>query len=333
MQNQARSRYCCARNVLKPAGCGCGRALVRALWAGVLGSVSAIYVVGLAFQTSTYISYYCEEECTMRQWTDPHSMTSNDIVTYLRDHVIEPPQEEVVQPPKPQELENPAWRRMGAWDRVQDAILNLCRGIRNGVFVEVGAGGGLLLSLTAWLENRRAWKGLLLEPHPDAYASLRKTRKAAAAQVCVSDMNHCKQEWLWTPRTPLDMPPLFKEAARAKSTLLQYVADEDLDAGTLTPVQCFPLQTLVWAALGRRARVDLMVIHTMGGEYKILNTLTYMDMLILMLVVKISTEVEKKFVEESAQMLGFVPYTNVPPEAKDFLFFVNKKVDLVQGKV
>ncbi|XP_042889552.1 uncharacterized protein LOC122264618 [Penaeus japonicus] len=211
MQTRPCSRCSCGRNVwgLGTSGCGCGRVLVRALWAGMLGSLGAIYVVGLAFQTSTYISYYCEEDCTLRQWTDPHYVSTRDIVTYLREHVIEPRQEVVAQPPSLHELEDPTWRRMGAWNRLQDAVLNLCREMRNGVFVEVGAGGGLFLSLTAWLESQRAWTGLLLEPHPEAFTALRRTRKAAAAQVCVSDMNHCKQELLWTPHAQLDIPPLL----------------------------------------------------------------------------------------------------------------------------
>lgn len=58
---------------------------------------------------------------------------------------------------------------------------------RRGMFVEVGAGPGVVKSHTVWLEARRSWWGLLVEPHDHFYRQLRRRRKAAAAHACVSD--------------------------------------------------------------------------------------------------------------------------------------------------
>lgn len=61
------------------------------------------------------------------------------------------------------------------------------------MFVEVGAGSGVFKSHTVWLEAELGWQGLLVEPRPQAFSQLRRRRKAAAAQACVSDEGHYKQ--------------------------------------------------------------------------------------------------------------------------------------------
>ena len=47
---------------------------------------------------------------------------------------------------------------------------------RQGVFVEVGANDGITYSNTLLLENKYDWTGMLIEPHPLAFATLKKNR-------------------------------------------------------------------------------------------------------------------------------------------------------------
>jgi len=62
------------------------------------------------------------------------------------------------------------------------------RGKRNGFFVEAGAFDGEYLSNTIFLEVRRNWTGLLVEPNGLAFRSLMaKRRNVFAANVCLSD--------------------------------------------------------------------------------------------------------------------------------------------------
>ena len=49
---------------------------------------------------------------------------------------------------------------------------------REGYFVEVGAYDGILLSNTYLLETKLGWKGICLEPMPDAFAKCCENRKA-----------------------------------------------------------------------------------------------------------------------------------------------------------
>lgn len=72
----------------------------------------------------------------------------------------------------------------------QDASLDtsVFRGLRGGVFVEVGAWDGVAFSNTVFFEREREWTGLLIEPLPDRYAELTTHRTSPAENVAVSDV-------------------------------------------------------------------------------------------------------------------------------------------------
>jgi FkbM family methyltransferase len=59
----------------------------------------------------------------------------------------------------------------------------------NGFFIELGANDGLTQSNTAMLEFNRGWKGILIEPSPNAYAECSKNRPASTCfnLACVSN--------------------------------------------------------------------------------------------------------------------------------------------------
>ena len=43
--------------------------------------------------------------------------------------------------------------------------------------------------------------------------------------------------------------------------------------GRVEWVQCYPLRLLLWAALGRRAHADLLVVDTTAGAFNVLRGL------------------------------------------------------------
>jgi FkbM family methyltransferase len=71
----------------------------------------------------------------------------------------------------------------------QDQFLldNFFRGRRGGIFVDVGAYDGEKHSNTLFFERDMAWKGLCIEPLPEAHARLITTRRSINEQVCVAD--------------------------------------------------------------------------------------------------------------------------------------------------
>lgn len=58
---------------------------------------------------------------------------------------------------------------------------------KGGFFVEVGAGGGLLISNTFLLENRYHWKGICVEANPETFKELTCVRKARCLNCCVDE--------------------------------------------------------------------------------------------------------------------------------------------------
>ena len=70
-----------------------------------------------------------------------------------------------------------------------DILLDSIFKKEGGFFIELGANDGLIQSNTAMLEFYRGWKGVLIEPSPNAYAKCCKNRPASTCfnLACVSN--------------------------------------------------------------------------------------------------------------------------------------------------
>ena len=71
----------------------------------------------------------------------------------------------------------------------QDRYLweNFFRGKRGGVFVDIGAYDGEKFSNSAFFERSMGWTGLCIEPMPETFAKLTRTRRAICENLAVSD--------------------------------------------------------------------------------------------------------------------------------------------------
>ncbi|XP_050700447.1 uncharacterized protein LOC126987504 [Eriocheir sinensis] len=267
-------------------------------------------------------SLYCRLDCSsLKAWLDPPSPISPLFLYHLRQSVVLPPQRRPPHPLTSTDLNHPPWLDFGPWRYVESILRLLFQDKSDGVFVEAGAGTGVFRSHTMWLEWRQAWRGLLVEPRPEAFAQLRRRRKAAAALACVSDEGYHKKGQLWSPAGTDDLPPLYRDTALARSTLAKYVIEEDRASGRSSAVQCYTLNALVSAALGRRTRsVDLLLLDTAGGEYRILATLEGLNVAVL--VVRHHDEADKVFISGTADSLGLKHLPSVLP-GSGFLFFMD----------
>ncbi|XP_071524496.1 uncharacterized protein [Panulirus ornatus] len=255
-------------------------------------------------------------------WRSPVLPENKITISHIREHVLGPAQRQVAQPITQAELDEPPWINLGAWSFVESAVRIIFKHKRGGVFVEVGAGPGVFKSHTAWLEARRGWSGLLIEPRSQAYAQLRRRRKAAAAKACASDFGYSKKDELWSPNGSARLTQHYRDIALARSTLMAYVDDQDKEGSTTTPVQCFTLNALIWAAVGRRRPVDFLVLDTAGGEYRILETLERVS--ISVMVVRYSTKIDRTFIIDSAKRFDLVHQPSDQLDADRLLFFIKK---------
>ncbi|KAG7167554.1 putative Methyltransferase FkbM domain-containing protein 1 [Homarus americanus] len=265
-------------------------------------------------------------ECTMMQWRDPGSPENRQVIRHLQANVLEAAQRSVVEPVTPIDLYDPPWMKIERWLAVESAIRQTMGQKRRGVFVEVGAGAGVFKSHTSWLETSRGWTGLLIEPRPDAYAQLRRRRKAVGARACVSDYGYNKKEVLWMPSGTEELPEFYREIALSRSTLMTYVANEDRLGSLRLEVQCFTLNALIIAAMGFQRPIDFLMLDTSGGEWRILETLEQLNVKSLM--VKFNTDVDKTFIKETTERLNLRHYPSKLLSRNHFMFFLSENTDL-----
>lgn len=79
------------------------------------------------------------------------------------------------------------------WEYV---ISNILDNKKNGVFVDVGAYDGNIVSNTLYLEDCLGWSGICIEPNPNAFTKLKENRLSKCINVGISDteseMDFCR---------------------------------------------------------------------------------------------------------------------------------------------
>ncbi|KAK3885264.1 hypothetical protein Pcinc_010507 [Petrolisthes cinctipes] len=247
---------------------------------------------------------------------------SDLVLDHIKSTVLVPYQPHPPDPPTDIELDNPPWVNLGTWMYAETVIRQLFVRKGPGVFVEVGAGQGVFKSHTVWLEALLGWRGLLVEPRPHAFSQLRRHRKAIAAQACVSDEGHYKKDELWSPSRTHQLPFPYNDLALSRSTLLEYVAPEDVRGADVLSVQCYTLNSLVWAGLGRRPHVDLLVLDTAGGEYNIMDTVQNLNFSVV--AVRHHTPVDKDILKEIIKNMDLIYLPDLVPLDSFYLIFVDE---------
>jgi FkbM family methyltransferase len=71
---------------------------------------------------------------------------------------------------------------------LQDVLLDrwLFDGMSGGTFIDIGAHDGVTYSNSFFFETVRGWRGIAIEPNPDAFAKALANRKCAVLNCCVS---------------------------------------------------------------------------------------------------------------------------------------------------
>jgi FkbM family methyltransferase len=77
-------------------------------------------------------------------------------------------------------------------DQKIDEILG---GIKNGIFLDIGAHNGISFSNTYFFEKEKDWAGYCFEPHPRVYRDLEKNRKCQCLNKGVGTSNSILEFW------------------------------------------------------------------------------------------------------------------------------------------
>ncbi len=72
---------------------------------------------------------------------------------------------------------------------VQDVLLDrwVFGGLAGGTFADIGAHDGVTLNNSHFFETVRGWRGVCVEPNPDAFARLKAARRCHVLNCCVAD--------------------------------------------------------------------------------------------------------------------------------------------------
>jgi FkbM family methyltransferase len=183
----------------------------------------------------------------------------------------------------------------------QDALIGdvLFRG-RAGVFADVGARDGTVNSNTIYLEQALYWTGIAIEPHPDLFRTLERTRSCRCFNVAASDIERRGLEFIQFLEEPLGNSGLrstFRDPARLKDVKHAIIS-----------VPCMPLSQLV-AGL---AAIDYLDVDVEGHELQVLKGLDFSRVEIRVIGVEVAetgsmTDEIDRFLERK----GFRPFLHL----------------------
>jgi len=135
--------------------------------------------------------------------------------------------------------------------------------LKNGFFIEAGSFDSETNSDSLYFEVTHGWTGLLVEPHPLAFAEgLEKHRKANSIQTCLSTSTK--------PET-MDFDPF---GAVRNETFRESMSGLVTNSGPSTfKIQCLPLYSIIMA-LGNPT-VHYLSLDVEGAEFPILKTIPW----------------------------------------------------------
>ena len=157
------------------------------------------------------------------------------------------------------------------------------RGVSRGFFVEAGAVDGVFESNTYFLERRRNWDGVLVEPVPEMYERLKVNRRARAFNCALVSSASCDTTVRITP-------------AHAMSTIVGSPVNA-APADTTTAI-AVPARTLgsILDAIGNPV-VNLLSLDVEGFELPVLNGLDFQRHRIDTIVVECLSEASRREID------------------------------------
>ncbi|CAH0555091.1 unnamed protein product [Brassicogethes aeneus] len=172
-------------------------------------------------------------------------------------------------------------------------VIRLLEDKRNGVFVEAGAYNDGKSSKTNWLEKKLNWRGLLIQPDPRHYFSLKRHNrlKSQAIHACVSPMPYPKEV------------TMHQEYDGVKINSIHANSIEEND-GFNTRVKCFPIYSLVLAM--NVSHIDYLSLESGGTELQVLETIPFQKVHINVISVHLLvSDVEKETIKQFLAMKNY----------------------------
>jgi FkbM family methyltransferase len=155
------------------------------------------------------------------------------------------------------------------WEYVLQTITEK---IDDGVYVDVGANDGLIVSNTAYMEFDMGWRGICIEPNPNAFKRLINNRNCIKYNCCISDVD-CELEFL-SVTGYAEMLSCIK--SQASNEHINRINSEILKNGGSVEniiVKSVKLQKILDD--NNLYKIDYLSIDTEGSELSVLNSIDF----------------------------------------------------------
>jgi FkbM family methyltransferase len=143
---------------------------------------------------------------------------------------------------------------------------------KGGVFVEIGAYDGKTFSNTYFFEKKLGWKGLCIEPNPQAFSRLKDARDAICIHGCISE-NPGTVKFLQLSGYCEMLSGIQNKYDPAHEKRIETELKSHGGAKQEIEVPAFTLNDL--ALEYKIDRIDYLSIDTEGGEWDILNSINF----------------------------------------------------------
>ncbi len=151
-------------------------------------------------------------------------------------------------------------------------ILEYFKNKKDGFFIDIGAYNGVTFSNTLRMENL-GWKGICIEPNPDTFKKLCKTRKCAKYNVALDTANSSKEFMKITGHCAV-LSGIKEEYHPEHVERIKKELEEI--GGTMDTIS---VQTMTFDMLMADFKdvsvIDYISIDTEGNEFKILKTVDF----------------------------------------------------------
>ena len=167
----------------------------------------------------------------------------------------------------------------------QDRILNelvFC-GMRNGMFVDVGAHDGISFSNTLVFERELGWTGICIEPNPDVFTRLKNNRSAICLNIAIANaagmLPFIKVEGYAQMLSGLSQSMNSRHIARIKRETEEHNA-----AHSTVEVSVKPLASVLTEH--RISEIHYLSIDTEGSEVDVLASIDFGAVMIHVITVE-----------------------------------------------
>jgi FkbM family methyltransferase len=157
------------------------------------------------------------------------------------------------------------------WEFVINNILNLQR---NGIFIDVGAYDGNIVSNTLYMEDCLGWSGICIEPNPSVYSKLESNRNCNCLNFGISDVES-EMDFYKVNGYAEMLSGFIDYLSQEHKDRIQIEINKQNDSVELIKVKTRRLDNVLKE--NNINKIDYLSIDTEGNEIRVLRSINFED--------------------------------------------------------